>query len=282
MSNASFITHGLKFRWINAQCFEFQFSNGKTLLTDPYFDVPERFKEGVGMSLMNFHVEDIENVDYVFINHTHGDHIANLQQVCDRFSPTVICHSAVAMEIAKTHVVPLTSIYPVDFNGRYYFDGFSLDTYHGTHHASHSAYAESKAFTMRDGDNELGVMGSIFNVNFVLNLPEGLRVAFVGGNDDGMSERFREIRPNIMIRNKMGSSRDFDRVAERFADIFAKSNTQMLIPMHCETWVNECPEFINSVMEDMNHIMEEKGLIGRVKLLDRTKWYYLDLAINEA
>ena len=70
MSNASFITHGLKFRWINAQCFEFQFSNGKTLLTDPYFDVPERFKEGVGMSLMNFHVEDIENVDYVFINHT--------------------------------------------------------------------------------------------------------------------------------------------------------------------------------------------------------------------
>ena len=194
----------------------------------------------------------------------------------------MICHSAVAMEIAKTHVVPLTSIYPVDFNGRYYFDGFSLDTYHGTHHASHSAYAESKAFTMRDGDNELGVMGSIFNVNFVLNLPEGLRVAFVGGNDDGMSERFREIRPNIMIRNKMGSSRDFDRVAERFADIFAKSNTQMLIPMHCETWVNECPEFINSVMEDMNHIMEEKGLIGRVKLLDRTKWYYLDLAINEA
>ena len=186
------------------------------------------------------------------------------------------------MEIAKTHVVPLTSIYPVDFNGRYYFDGFSLDTYHGTHHKNPSSYEEAKAFTMQDGDNELGVMGSIFNVNFILNLPEGLRIAFVGGNDDGMTERFQEIRPNILIRNKMGSSRDFDRVAERFADIFAKSSTQMLIPMHCETWVNERPEFLDGVIRDMNQIMEEKGLLGRVKLLERTKWHYLDLVISEA
>ena len=79
----------------------------------------------------------------------------------------------------------------------------------------------------------------------------------------------------------MGSSRDFDRVAERFADIFAKSNTQMLIPMHCETWVNERPEFISQVMDDMNRIMEERGLISRVKLLTRTQWYSLDLVISQ-
>ena len=106
-------------------------------------------------------------------------------------------------------------------------------------------------------------------------------VAFVGGNDDGMTERFREIRPNIMIRNKMGSSRDFDRVAERFADIFVKSNTQLLVPMHCETWANERPEFLQEVMDDMNRIMEERGLVGRVKLLERTKWYSLNLSISE-
>ena len=271
-------TCGLKFRWINGQGFEFRMPNGRTLLTDPFYDMPQ-FEEGKGMALMGFHTEDIENVDYVFINHTHGDHIGNLQQVVDRFHPTVICHSAVAMELAKTHHIPLTSLYPVDFNGRYYFDGFSLDTYHGTHHASGADY--EKAHSFGGSRDELGVMGSIFNVNFVLNLPEGLRVAFVGGNDDGMTERFRDIRPNIMIRNKMGSSRDFDRVAERFAEIFAKSGTQLLIPMHCETWVNERPEFIQEVMSDMNRIMEERGLIGRVKLLERTKWYSLNLSICE-
>ncbi len=271
-------TCGLKFRWINGQGFEFRMPNGKTLLTDPFFYMPE-FQEGKGMSLMGFHVDDIEQVDYVFVNHTHHDHIGNLQQVVDRFHPIVICHSAVAMELARNFCIPLTSIYPVDFNGRYYFDGFSLDTYHGTHHASKADYETSRKFM--GGDDELGVMGSIFNVNFILNLPEGLRVAFVGGNDDGMTERFREIRPNIMIRNKMGSSRDFDRVAERFADIFVKSNTQLLIPMHCETWANERPEFLQEVMDDMNRIMEEHNLVGRVKLLERTKWYSLNLTISE-
>ncbi len=270
-------TRAMRFRWINAQCFEFVMSNGKTLLTDPYFDDPERFQPGRGMSLMNFNVGDIEAADYVFVNHTHGDHIKNLQDVCDRFHPIVICHSAVAMELARTHDIPLTSIYPVDFNGRYYFDGFMLDTYHGTHHASPFGYSASKM----GSDDELNAMGSIFNVNFILHTPEGMRVAFIGGNDDGMTERFREIRPNLLIRNKMGSSRDFERVAERFAEIFARSNTQLLIPMHCETWANERPEFLNQVIADMNAIMEEKHLIGRVALLERTRWYGLDLTITE-
>lgn len=269
-------TQALRFRWINAQCFEFVMPNGKTLLTDPYFDDPARFQAGKGMSLMDFSVEDIEAADYVFVNHTHGDHIKNLQQVYDRFHPIVICHSAVAMEIARTHDIALTSIYPVDFNGKYYFDGFMLQTYHGTHHASGATYG-----ALGGRENELDAMGSIFNVNFILHTPEGMRIAFVGGNDDGMTERFREIRPNLLIRNKMGSSRDFERVAERFADIFVRSNTQLLIPMHCETWVNERPDFLNEVIGDMNRIMEEKHLIGRVSLLERTRWYGLNLTITE-
>jgi len=278
MSNILCATQNFRFRWINGQCFEFVFPNGKVLLSDPYFDDPEHFPVGKGMNLQNFHVEDIERVDYVFVNHTHFDHIYNLQQVVDRFNPIVICHSAVALELAKTHSIPLTHIYPVDFNGRYYFDGFFIDTYHGTHHHQPTDYAGlQKRFP---SDNDLMAYGSMFNVNFIINTPEGLRVAFLGGNDDGMTERFREIRPNILIRNKMGSSRDFDRVAERFADIFAKSNTQLLIPMHVETWANERPEFLNSVIEDMNKIMEDKGLIGRVALLERTHWYGLNMSIE--
>lgn len=271
-------TQAFKFRWINAQCFEFVFPNGKVLLSDPFFDAPQYMKPGKGFSLEGFSIDDIERVDYLFVNHTHFDHIANLQQVVDKFHPVVICHSAVAMELAKTHSIPLTSIYPVDFGDRYYFDGFWIDTYHGTHHGQKDDYNGLQA--KFPTDNDLMAMGGIFNVNIVINTPEGMRVAFLGGNDDGMTERFREIRPNILIRNKMGSSRDFDRVAERFADIFAKSNTQMLIPMHVETWVNECPDFLNGVMDDMNKIMEEKGLIGRVALMERTKWYGLRMSIE--
>ena len=44
MSNQTLCTtQGLKFRWINGQCFEFVFPNGKVLLSDPYFDDNEHF-----------------------------------------------------------------------------------------------------------------------------------------------------------------------------------------------------------------------------------------------
>ena len=181
MSNQTLCTtQGLKFRWINGQCFEFVFPNGKVLLSDPYFDDNEHFPVGKGMNLQNFHVEDIERVDYLFVNHTHFDHIYNLQQVVDRFHPVVICHSAVAMELAKTHKIPLTSIYPVDFGDRYYFDGFWMDTYHGTHHKLPHDYEQMQK---EWPGNDLMAMGSIYNVNIVLTTPEGMRIAFLGGND---------------------------------------------------------------------------------------------------
>ena len=80
MENIVLKTSGLKFRWINGQGFEFVMPNGKTLLTDPFYDMPS-FEEGKGMALTGFHTEDIDHVDYVFINHTHGDHIGNLQEI---------------------------------------------------------------------------------------------------------------------------------------------------------------------------------------------------------
>ena len=50
--------------------------------------------------------------------------------------------------------------------------------------------------------------------------------------------------------------------------------------MHVETWVNERPEFLNGVISDMNKIMEEKNLVGRVALMERTKWYGLNLSVE--
>ena len=76
-------------------------------------------------------------------------------------------------------------------------------------------------------------MGSIFNMNFVLTTEQGLRIAFIGGNDDGMLKRMQGLqKPNIIIRNKMASSKVKINVAEDFAEWFSTADTQLLIPMH--------------------------------------------------
>ena len=80
----------------------------------------------------------------------------------------------------------------------------------------------------------------------------------------------------------MASSKHKEGAAEKFADWFAQSDTQLLVPMHYETWLTDDPEFSEQVHEDMNKIMMEKGLVGRVAPMERGKWYTLDLSINEA
>lgn len=89
------------------------------------------------------------------------------------------------------------------------------------------------------------------------------------------------VRPNLIIRNKMASSKVKTNVAEDFAEWFAGANVPLLVPMHYETWLTEDPEFAQKMIEDMNRIMEEKGKLGRVAPMVRGKWYMLDLGITE-
>lgn len=278
---ANTISSGLKFRWLNGQSFEFRFSNGKTLITDPWF-----LDDGSRMArkcVPGFSMDEIDACDYVFVNHGHGDHTAHLQQVVDKFHPTVMTHSAVCMELARTFQIPLTSIYPLDFEGTYYFDGFILETHHGTHHHLKEDYRqciEHVTKAQMPGSPDLNAFGGMFNMNFVLTTQEGLRIAFIGGNDDGMIQRLRgKNKPNVIIRNKMASSAVKDNVAEDFANWFAATDTQLLVPMHYETWLTEDPAFAEKMLSDMNRILNEKGCTGRVAAMQRGKWYSLDLSI---
>ena len=278
---ADTVSSGLKFRWLNGQSFEFRFSNGKTLITDPWF-----LDDGSRMSrrcLPGFSMDQINACDYVFVNHGHGDHTANIQEVVDKFHPIVMTHSAVCMELARTFRIPLTSIYPLDFEGTYYFDGFMLETHHGTHHAINQDYktcVEHMTKAQLPGSSDLNAFGGMFNMNFVLTTQEGLRIAFIGGNDDGMIQRLGgKNKPNVIIRNKMASSAVKTNVAEDFAAWFAATDTQLLVPMHYETWLTEDPAFAKNMLTDMNRILEEKGKVGRVAGMRRGKWYSLDLSI---
>ena len=186
------------------------------------------------------------------------------------------------MHLAKTHSIPLTSIYPVDYEGTYYFDGFILETHHGTHHAAPKCLSQCMGRKADPLMDETNAFGGTFNTNFVLTTDQGMRVAFIGGNDDGMIQRLQgKNKPNIIIRNKMASSRVKEGVAENFADWFAGADTQLLIPMHYETWLTQDPAFAQRMISDMNRIMAEKGKLGRVAPMERGKWYTLNIGIRE-
>lgn len=280
-------TESISFRWINCQCFEIRLPGGKTILTDPCYDYEADPQVPLArlFQLKGFTTSDLEGCDYVILNHTHGDHIANLGEVIRRFSPKVICHSGVAGEIAEAYEdMELTSIYPLDHNGTYYFDGFKLETFHGEHKPQRFTWKR----TMEEGDiisrdpklKRLHALGGLFNMNYLLTLDHGFRVAFVGGTDDGMGERLRTLRPNIVLRNKLANEMDVEAVAKDWYSFMAQSYAQFVVPMHFEVWENQAPGFSDKTFCRANELAKENGLVCRILSPKRTEWYTIGMDVT--
>ena len=277
----------VSFRWINCQCFEIKLPNGKTIVTDPCYDYKKNPDAPLAdlFRLEGFKTEDLEGCDYVILNHTHGDHIANLGQVIERFSPKVICHSGVAGEIAQVYQdMELTSIYPVDYDGAYYFDGFKMETFHGEHKPQRFTWRR----TMAEGDiisqdsrlTRLHALGGLFNMNYLLTLDNGFRIAFVGGASDGMEERLRTLRPNIALRNKISNDMDVEHVTEDWLEFMEQSCAQFVVPMHFEVWENQNPGFSEKTFKLANEMAVKGGLACRILSPKRTKWYRVNMNIE--
>ncbi len=83
-----------KVRYFAFNCLEMKLPGGKTLVIDPCLEKEGRYSCG-------YDEQDLEGCDYVFVNHTHGDHVKTLGKVYDRFQPLVMAHAAVAFELAK-------------------------------------------------------------------------------------------------------------------------------------------------------------------------------------
>lgn len=277
----------VSFRWINCQCFEIKLPNSKTIVTDPCYDYKKNPDAPLAdlFRLEGFKTEDLDGCDYVILNHTHGDHIANLGQVIERFSPKVICHSGVAGEIAQVYQdMELTSIYPVDYDGAYYFDGFKMETFHGEHKPQRFTWRR----TMAEGDiisqdsrlTRLHALGGLFNMNYLLTLDNGFRIAFVGGASDGMEERLRTLRPNIALRNKISNDMDVEHVAEDWLEFMEQSCAQFVVPMHFEVWENQNPGFSEKTFKLANEMAVKGGLACRILSPKRTKWYRVNMNIE--
>lgn len=286
MENLMLSTESCRFRWINCQCFEIRLPNGKTIITDPCYDYPENPNVPLAnlFRLKGFTTEDIQNCDYVILNHTHGDHISNLGEVIQKFSPTVICHTGVAAEIAQVYrETELTSIYAVDYQGTYYFDGFSMETFHGEHKPQTFTWKRS----MEEGDiisqnpdlARLHTLGGLFNMNYLLTFDNGFRLAFVGGTNDGMEERLRTLRPNIVLRNKLTNSMDLEQVAKDWYGFMEESYAQIVVPMHFEVWENQQPGFSGQTFDRANEMAVENGLNCRILTPKRTEWYSMQMCV---
>ena len=132
----SISAEALKFRWFTCNCYQFELPGGKRILFDPFLPAEDSDGYKFAEHYCGYLPKDLEKVDYVIINHTHGDHIGSLKETYNLYKPRVLCHASVAFEIAKDEDVPQRMIFPFENEKEYIFDDFKLATITGRHGGS--------------------------------------------------------------------------------------------------------------------------------------------------
>ncbi len=266
----------LRFRWIHAQCFQFELPGGKILMTDPFF--PQNPKAWKEVCTPAFDADELGKVDYVTINHSHFDHTANLPDLFKQARPTVICDRIFARELSAAFQVPEACIHPIVPGLTYHFDDFTLNTFSGNHTdlGTVSNFDGGKMFA--DPENPmigpLNSYGCLYNTNYAFTLKNGFFIGFAAGVDlTDLQAAWKNRRPGLLLRQRIATAS-----AESYAEECASLGAQLVLPMHQDASCAENSD-MNLFAQKVNGRFVQKNCTARVFNPQRLKWYSLESRI---
>ena len=266
----------LRFRWIHAQCFQFELPGGKILMTDPFF--PQNPKAWKEVCTPAFDADELGKVDYVTINHSHFDHTANLPDLFKQARPTVICDRIFARELSAAFQVPEACIRPIVPGLTYHFDDFTLNTFSGNHTdlGTVSNFDGGKMFA--DPENPvigpLNSYGCLYNTNYAFTLKNGFFIGFAAGVDlTDLQVAWKNRRPGLLLRQRIATAS-----AESYAEECASLGAQLVLPMHQDASCAENSD-MNLFAQKVNGRFVQKNCTARMFNPQRLKWYSLESRI---
>ena len=266
----------LRFRWIHAQCFQFELPGGKILMTDPFF--PQNPKAWKEVCTPAFDADELGKVDYVTINHSHFDHTANLPDLFKQARPTVICDRIFARELSAAFQVPEACIHPIVPGLTYHFDDFTLNTFSGNHTdlGTVSNFDGGKMFA--DPENPmigpLNSYGCLYNTNYAFSLKNGFFIGFAAGVDlTDLQAAWKNRRPGLLLRQRIATAS-----AESYAEECASLGAQLVLPMHQDASCAENSD-MNLFAQKVNGRFVQKNCTARMFNPQRLKWYSLESRI---
>lgn len=266
----------LRFRWIHAQCFQFELPGGKILMTDPFF--PQNPKAWKEVCTPAFDADELGKVDYVAINHSHFDHTANLPDLFKQARPTVICDRIFARELSAAFQVPEACIHPIVPGLTYHFDDFTLNTFSGNHTdlGTVSNFDGGKMFA--DPENPmigpLNSYGCLYNTNYAFTLKNGFFIGFAAGVDlTDLQAAWKNRRPGLLLRQRIATAS-----AESYAEECASLGAQLVLPMHQDASCAENSD-MNLFAQKVNGRFVQKNCTARMFNPQRLKWYSLESRI---
>ena len=280
----SLVIPTLKLRWFTCNCYQFILPNGKSILTDPFLPAPDSVGWQFPEHYCGYLPEDLGSLDYVILNHTHGDHIGTLPEIYNMYLPRIFGHVGYAYQLCLDLDIPQRKVFPYENEHTYHFNDFTLETFTARHGGPENPKPPSAMVQGGPADKftVLNQYGTLFNTDFILTTSQGVRIGFCSGVfDENERYEWKDAKIDVLIRQcpEFMRSGDYAELAEQFMGTGAK----ILLPLHHEHPYDhhkpydqiDCVKFV----ENVNTYLAEKEYIGRMILLERGKWYNLTTGI---
>ncbi len=290
-------SQALRIRWISVQCYEIVLPNGKVIVTDPFYldasiyDGMTELTKSQKMerdiySQTGFSVDDFTGADYIILNHVHGDHSNLTGELWNRFYGRILCPAECCEELAKVFDIPYAAIYPLYPGNTYYFDDFTLKTYPGAH--DNRSFREGRFRRPSDPSNlyagcegfgipcpnRLGPLGSMFNLNFMIETQQNFKIDFSAGRDyEEHVQHMKEEKPNLMLRHRIRSYTP-EYCAQQILDMGA----QIMMPLHHNN-ARASGEDLNAYFKQVNEILAQKGSPAKAFNPEPYRWYTISLSV---
>jgi len=203
----------------------------------------------------------------------------------------VLVPGAAAEEIARVFDIPYGAIYPLYPGNTYYFgdfdendnyiEDFTLKTYPGCHDSR--AFREgiftrpsdpldkssaSDIFDIPFPNSTLG-LGSMFNINFLIETANNFRIDFSSGRD--FEEHAHHVasaeHPNLMLRHRIRSYSP-----EYTAKQIETMGAQLYMPLHHNN-ARASNEDLNAYFAKVNAILKSHGSTSMAFNPEPYKWY---------
>lgn len=279
------ISHSFRMRSFNVgNGHEIVLPGGKTILIDPYY--PDNSPG---------HTEDdIRGADYIIVSHTHYDHELNLGYIAHKFNSKVILPAMSALAEAKYQHLTYDSLYPVFPGTKMTFPEFSIEVFQAKHNPLGAAAYDPQVDvthkkTGKKGDLDADALGGIFSIDCLITLNNGFKILLASGQNvwEESIARFREIRPNMLIRQcsvrPMGQDADGGEQvdAQTLARLFTSYNAQILVPFHMDTILKKWGEDrLNAYFKEVAEIVSEIDP-GAVFLPPKAwQWYNIGIDVS--
>lgn len=287
--------NSIKVRWITTTCFEILLPNGKTIVFDPWVGGEDPAMPGFTMNT-GFTVDDFTGADYIFLSHTHGDHILDTKVLLEKknqdscgggvFLPAM--SSMLFAEVYDVPIVRLTGVYPyetLDLDDLIvtplpcrHFGDKGVDVFTSPVSSRQRALAKGRDMKQYDTMN----MGSLEELDWAVSIKNtNFRFMVLGGRVYRFNNIYKfaeEFRPNFVIRQVSNGA-----TPEDYARMIAKYNAPVVFPSHHDSHHLELAQNMSfeAYFKQVNAHLEAMDSMTRVIDIKPCTWYNMGVFCQE-